>query len=63
MRSDPATHVFGIRFNALLSAALCVIATVWFVRLARRPEPVDASTGMSDEDHTVDEPDLGAPTS
>jgi prolipoprotein diacylglyceryl transferase len=67
MRSDPATKVLGVRFNALLSAVLCVIATVWFVTLARRPATADASTGagppMSDEDHTVDEPDLGAPTS
>jgi prolipoprotein diacylglyceryl transferase len=67
MRSDPATHVFGIRFNALLSAALCVIATVWFVLLARRPAPVAVSTDgdppASDEDHTADQPDRGAPTS
>jgi prolipoprotein diacylglyceryl transferase len=63
MRSDPATHVFGIRFNALLSAALCVIASVWFVVLSRRPLPVDAAPARSDEDHIVDEPDLGAPTS
>jgi phosphatidylglycerol---prolipoprotein diacylglyceryl transferase len=67
MRSDPASRVFGVRFNALLSAALCVIATVWVVVLARRTPPVDASTGTAppirDEDHTIDEPDLGAPTS
>ncbi|HEX4493764.1 MAG TPA: prolipoprotein diacylglyceryl transferase [Acidimicrobiia bacterium] len=63
MRSDPATRVLGVRFNALLSAALCVIATVWFVALARRATSVEPSIAMSDEDHTVDEPDLGAPAS
>jgi hypothetical protein len=36
--------VFGIRFNALLSAVLCVIASVWFVVLGRKraPAPVEA---------------------
>ena len=34
MRSDPATKLFGVRFNALLSAVLCVIGAVWFVLLA-----------------------------
>ncbi len=36
LRSDPATRVFGVRFNALLSAALCVVSAAWFVRLGRR---------------------------
>jgi prolipoprotein diacylglyceryl transferase len=36
MRSDPATKLFGVRFNALLSAALSVIAAACFVVLARR---------------------------
>jgi prolipoprotein diacylglyceryl transferase len=36
MRSDPATKLFGVRFNALLSAALCVVAAACFVVLARR---------------------------
>jgi hypothetical protein len=31
--------VFGIRFNALLSAVLCVFAAVWFVVLGRRNRP------------------------
>jgi prolipoprotein diacylglyceryl transferase len=46
MRSDPATKLFGVRFNALLSAVLCIVATAWFVVLSRRvrdashsPEP------------------------
>ncbi|HEY3833826.1 MAG TPA: prolipoprotein diacylglyceryl transferase [Acidimicrobiia bacterium] len=42
LRIDKATRVFGIRFNALLSAALCIIATIVFVRLSRR-EPTPAT--------------------
>jgi prolipoprotein diacylglyceryl transferase len=38
LRVDPASEIFGIRFNLLLSAALCVGASVWFVVLSRRPE-------------------------
>ena len=35
MRSDPASKVFGVRFNALLSALLCIVGAVWFVALGR----------------------------
>jgi phosphatidylglycerol---prolipoprotein diacylglyceryl transferase len=35
MRVDPASRIFGIRFNLLLSAVLCVAAAAWFVRLER----------------------------
>jgi phosphatidylglycerol---prolipoprotein diacylglyceryl transferase len=38
LRSDPASRIWGIRFNLLLSAALCVSFGVWFVMLGRRPE-------------------------
>jgi prolipoprotein diacylglyceryl transferase len=38
LRVDPASEVFGIRFNLLLSLALCVGAAIWFVILGRRPE-------------------------
>jgi prolipoprotein diacylglyceryl transferase len=62
MRSDPASRLFGVRFNALLSAALCVIATVWFVVLARRKSPVPEIAG-GDVGHTVGETDLGASAS
>jgi prolipoprotein diacylglyceryl transferase len=70
MRSDPATRLFGVRFNALLAAALCVIGAVWFVMLSRREpdEFTDDSPGAAqsddaeshDEGHTA-EPDLEAP--
>ena len=36
LRIDKATRVFGIRFNLLVSAALCIGGAVWFVVLARR---------------------------
>jgi prolipoprotein diacylglyceryl transferase len=39
LRVDPASRIFGIRFNLLLSAVLCVIGAIWFVRLGRRSEP------------------------
>jgi prolipoprotein diacylglyceryl transferase len=53
MRSDPATMLFGVRFNALLSAALCVGSTAWFVVLARRDR---------DPSHIISGTDLDAPT-
>ena len=36
LRVDPASKIFGIRFNLLLSAVLSVAATLWFLRLGRR---------------------------
>jgi prolipoprotein diacylglyceryl transferase len=44
MRSDPASKIFGIRFNLLLSAVLCVVAGVWFVRLGRKRDPSALAT-------------------
>jgi prolipoprotein diacylglyceryl transferase len=54
MRIDKASKVFGLRFNGLLSAALCLFGAGWFIWLGRRAEgvypdlpsdarPVDAS--------------------
>lgn len=42
LRIDKATRVFGVRFNLLVSAALCVCAGAWFVVLARRNGADDA---------------------
>ena len=54
IRIDKATRVFGIRFNALLSAALCIGFTIAFIRLGRRqPEPALA-TPESDHVETSD---------
>jgi prolipoprotein diacylglyceryl transferase len=39
LRIDNATRIFGVRFNLLLSAALCVLGVIWFVWLGRRPQP------------------------
>ena len=36
LRVDSATRLFGVRFNALLSATLCVAATAQFVALRTR---------------------------
>jgi len=49
MRVDPASKVFGIRFNLLLSAALCLVGSVWFVRLGRRRDRPDALTPIPGE--------------
>jgi len=40
LRVDEASKIFGIRFNLLLSAVLCVFGIVWFVWLGRRPQPI-----------------------
>jgi prolipoprotein diacylglyceryl transferase len=37
MRIDEASKIFGLRFNAVLSAVLCIVATICFIRLARMP--------------------------
>jgi prolipoprotein diacylglyceryl transferase len=58
MRSDPASRLFGVRFNALLSAVLCITATAWFIVLSRRDRDASHST-----DECVEEAkDLDAPT-
>ncbi len=36
LRIDDATKLFGIRFNLMLSAVICIAATIVFVRLRRR---------------------------
>jgi len=51
MRVDPASKIFGVRFNLLLSVVLCVIGAVSFVRLGRRqgaepaPTEIQGSSG------------------
>jgi prolipoprotein diacylglyceryl transferase len=47
LRVDPASEIFGIRFNLLLSAVLCVVSAVWFVWLGRR-DTVAAAAKSSD---------------
>jgi prolipoprotein diacylglyceryl transferase len=48
LRVDPASKLFGVRFNLLLSAMLCVVAGVWFVRLGRR-EAIAVTPGRDNE--------------
>jgi prolipoprotein diacylglyceryl transferase len=52
MRSDKATKIFGVRFNALLSAVLCITCAVWFVVLGRR----ELATAEVDTSATPSEP-------
>jgi prolipoprotein diacylglyceryl transferase len=58
MRSDPASRLFGVRFNALLSAVLCITATAWFVVLSRR----DRDASHSADECVEEAKDLDAPT-
>ncbi len=55
LRVDKATDVFGIRFNALVSAALCVIATACYLGLdrRRRRQNRDEPSTTSDEPTTA----------
>ncbi len=41
LRIDKATRIFGIRFNLLLSAVLCVFGIVWFIQLGRKGRKED----------------------
>jgi prolipoprotein diacylglyceryltransferase len=45
LRVDPASKIFGVRFNLLLSAVLSIAATIWFVRLGRRRDRMGAIPG------------------
>ncbi len=52
MRSDPATKLFGVRFNAMVSALLCLVGAVWFVVLARRERAQQTELGAGPERDT-----------
>src|SRR4051794_31928025 len=43
LRIDDASKIFGIRFNLLLSAVLCVAGVIWFVVLGRREQTAPMS--------------------
>jgi prolipoprotein diacylglyceryl transferase len=63
LRVDEASKIFGIRFNLLLSAVLCVVGIVWFVWLGRRPvadtptPEVAVDDPAEDPAEDVEEPD------
>ena len=62
LRVDPASKLFGVRFNLLLSLVLCIGASIWFVWLGRR-EPM-AITPRGDTGHNATSDESGAaPTS
>jgi prolipoprotein diacylglyceryl transferase len=56
LRVDPASKIFGIRFNLLLSVVLCVGAGVWFVVLGRREPLADPAAGDNGHSRASDEP-------
>jgi prolipoprotein diacylglyceryl transferase len=45
LRIDDASKIFGIRFNLLLSAVLCIAGAAWFVYLGRRATDPAATSG------------------
>ncbi len=55
LRVDPASKIFGIRFNLLLSVVLCIAGAIWFVWLGRN-SPVAASA----QPHTPPSPTADA---
>ena len=56
LRIDDASKIFGIRFNLLLSAALCVLGVVLFVVWGRRDEvPVTPESSPGESPIDVDE--------
>jgi prolipoprotein diacylglyceryl transferase len=61
LRVDPASKIFGIRFNLLLSAVLCVAASISFVWLGRREPLALAPQGDIGHDVASDRP-RAAPT-
>ena len=54
LRIDDATRIFGIRFNLLLSAVLCVVGVVTFIGFGRRPLPVAEPTASEAETERAD---------
>jgi prolipoprotein diacylglyceryl transferase len=45
LRVDPAEEILGMRFNAWVSALLCVGSVAWFVWLGRRGRPYERTEG------------------
>lgn len=55
LRIDDASKVFGVRFNALLSAVLFVIGSVWFWRLGSKPEPTTVAIDVPEPTELVND--------
>ena len=58
LRIDDASKVFGMRFNALLSAVLFVVSSMWFVRFGSAPKPTAVADDASDESTELVNDDL-----
>jgi prolipoprotein diacylglyceryl transferase len=48
LRIDPAHEIAGLRLNAWVSAAVCILSTAWFVWLGRRGEEYPPGTVPAD---------------
>ena len=48
LRVDPASEIFGIRFNLLLSVVLCIAGAIWFVWLGGAHQSRDAASSATD---------------
>ncbi len=59
LRVDPASEIFGIRFNLLLSVVLCIAGAIWFVWLGRH-SPVAASSQPHPPPSPTADADAGA---
>jgi prolipoprotein diacylglyceryl transferase len=49
LRVDPASEVLGVRFNALLSIALCAFGAVWYVWLGRHGTPAPSAAQVTSD--------------
>jgi len=47
MRIDPAHHIAGLRLNAWVSIAICLVGITWFVVAGRRAAPADRPDGSA----------------
>ena len=56
LRIDDATKLFGMRFNALLSAVLFVVGAVLFVRFGRATDTTATTADSDTTDGSVDTP-------
>jgi prolipoprotein diacylglyceryl transferase len=60
LRIDDATKLFGVRFNLMLTIALCVFGWIWFIWLGRRPERRPEATPDAPQPSAEPVPELDA---
>jgi prolipoprotein diacylglyceryl transferase len=61
LRIDPANEILGMRLNAWVSAAICVLAIAWYLWLGRRGSPYPPGKAPSDGGGVVTPPDREVP--